>query len=73
MNAQDALRLQQLEDSQAARVCISDYMRLCDSLDSPETVQAIGALFTADACWEGSVNLMPRAWGVIWGGRPSSP
>ena len=53
MNARDALRLQQLEDSQAARVCISDYMRLCDSLDSPETVQAIGALFTADACWEG--------------------
>lgn len=53
MNAQDALRLQQLEDSQAARVCISDYMRLCDQLDSPETVQAIGALFTADACWEG--------------------
>jgi len=53
MNAQDALRLQQLEDSQAARVCISDYMRLCDQLDSPETVQSIGALFTADACWEG--------------------
>ncbi|MDK9607587.1 nuclear transport factor 2 family protein [Lelliottia wanjuensis] len=53
MNAQDALRLQQLEDSQAARVCISDYMRLCDQLDSPDTVQAIGALFTADACWEG--------------------
>lgn len=53
MNALDALRLQQLEDCQAARVCISDYMRLCDSLDAPETVRAIGALFTADACWEG--------------------
>ncbi|MGU3523142.1 nuclear transport factor 2 family protein [Enterobacteriaceae bacterium C23F] len=53
MNAQDALRLQQLEACQAARVCISDYMRLCDSLDSAETVQAIGALFTTDACWEG--------------------
>jgi len=53
MNAKDALRLQQLEDYQAARVCISDYMRLCDQLESPETVQAIGALFSVDACWEG--------------------
>lgn len=53
MNSQDALRLQQLEDQQAARVCISNYMRLCDRLDSMETVQAIGALFSADACWEG--------------------
>ena len=43
MTSQDAQRLQQLEDSQAARVCISDYMRLCDQLDSPETVQASGA------------------------------
>ncbi len=53
MNAQDALRLQQLEEYQAARVCISHYMRLCDSLDTLETVQAIGALFSEDACWEG--------------------
>ena len=53
MNSQDALRLQQLEDQQAARVCISNYMWLCDRLDSAETVQAIGDLFTADACWEG--------------------
>lgn len=53
MNSQDALRLQQLEDQQAARVCISDYMRLCDSLDTPETAQAIAALFTVNACWEG--------------------
>ena len=53
MNAQDALRLQQLEDQQAARVCISHYMRLCDRLDSAETVSAIGRLFTAEACWEG--------------------
>ncbi|BDH47301.1 succinyl-CoA synthetase subunit alpha [Salmonella enterica subsp. enterica serovar Choleraesuis] len=53
MNSQDALRLQLLEDQQAARVCISDYMRLCDRLESEETVRAIGALFTADACWEG--------------------
>ncbi|MBJ3816620.1 nuclear transport factor 2 family protein [Shimwellia pseudoproteus] len=53
MNSQDALRLQQLEDQQAARVCISDYMRLCDGLDNLHTVQAIGELFTGDACWEG--------------------
>ncbi|WP_368542110.1 nuclear transport factor 2 family protein [Enterobacter soli] len=53
MNVQDALRLQQLEECQAARVCMSHYMHLCDSIDSPDTVQAIGALFTADACWEG--------------------
>lgn len=53
MNARDALRLQQLEEYQAARLCISHYMHLCDRLDTPETVQAIGALFTADACWEG--------------------
>ena len=53
MNPQDALRLQQLEDQQAARICISNYMHLCDRLDSMERVQAIGALFSADACWEG--------------------
>lgn len=53
MNLQDAVRLQQLEDQQAVRVCISDYMRLCDDLNYPENAQAIGALFTADACWEG--------------------
>jgi hypothetical protein len=53
MNSQDAQRLRQLEDQQAARVCISNYMRLCDSLESAETVKAIGALFTHDACWEG--------------------
>ncbi|MEZ2575907.1 MULTISPECIES: nuclear transport factor 2 family protein [Buttiauxella] len=53
MNSPDAQRLQQLEDQQAARVCISQYMWLCDKLDTAETVQAIGELFTADACWEG--------------------
>lgn len=53
MNAQDALRLQQLENQQAARLCISDYMHLCDHLDDRQAVQAIGALFTVDACWEG--------------------
>ncbi|WP_431222809.1 nuclear transport factor 2 family protein [Serratia sp. L9] len=53
MNLQDHQRLQQLEDQQAVRVCISDYMRLCDDLNSQENAQAIGALFTADACWEG--------------------
>ncbi|MFJ2975245.1 nuclear transport factor 2 family protein [Kluyvera sp. NPDC087067] len=53
MTSQDALRLQQLEDQQAARVCISDYMHLCDRLDDAETVRAIGELFSADACWEG--------------------
>ena len=53
MTSQDALRLQQLEDQQAARVCISNYMHLCDRLDDADTVRAIGALFTVDACWEG--------------------
>ncbi|HGK7507159.1 TPA: nuclear transport factor 2 family protein [Kluyvera cryocrescens] len=53
MTSQDAQRLQQLEDQQAARVCISQYMHLCDRLDDSETVRAIGALFTVDACWEG--------------------
>ena len=53
MNSQDAQRLQQLEDQQDARVCISNYMRLCDQLETPATVRAIGALFTTDACWEG--------------------
>lgn len=53
MTPQDAQRLLQLDDQQAARNCISQYMRLCDRLDSGETVQAIGALFSADACWEG--------------------
>lgn len=53
MNSQDAQRLQQLEDQQDARVCISNYMRLCDQLETPATVRAIGALFTTNACWEG--------------------
>jgi hypothetical protein len=53
MNVQDAQRLQQLEDQQAVRVCISDYLRLCDDLNSQENAQAIGELFTEDACWEG--------------------
>ncbi|MFC0225557.1 nuclear transport factor 2 family protein [Serratia aquatilis] len=53
MNLQDAQRLQQLEDQQAVRVCISDYMRLCDDLNSPATAQAIGELFTEQACWQG--------------------
>lgn len=53
MNLQDAQRLQQLEDQQAVRVCISNYMRLCDDLNDPENAQAIGELFTEDARWEG--------------------
>ena len=53
MTSQDALRLQQLEDQQAARVCISNYMHLCDRLDNADTVRAIGALFSVEACWEG--------------------
>ncbi|MFZ4831741.1 nuclear transport factor 2 family protein [Rouxiella sp. Mn2063] len=53
MNQQQIRRLQQLEDQQAVRVCISDYMRLCDDLNSQQTAEAIGELFTADACWEG--------------------
>jgi hypothetical protein len=53
MNLPDAQRLQQLEDQQAVRLCISDYMRLCDDLNSPESARAAGALFTPDARWEG--------------------
>lgn len=53
MNLADAQRLQQLEDQQAVRICISDYMRLCDDLNSPANAQAIGELFTENACWEG--------------------
>jgi len=53
MNLHQIRRLQQLEDQQAVRVCISDYMRLCDDLNSQQTAEAIGKLFTADACWEG--------------------
>lgn len=69
MSPQDALRLQQLEDQQVARVCISNYMRLCDRLDSMETVQAIGALFSADACWEGVGEPTPPGWAGIRGVR----
>jgi len=53
MNLHQIRRLQQLEDQQAVRVCISDYMHLCDSLSSQQTAESIGELFTADACWEG--------------------
>ena len=48
MTSLDALRLQQLEDQQAARVCISNYMHLCDRLDDADTVRAIGALFSVE-------------------------
>lgn len=53
MNAIDAQRLQRLEEEQAARSCMSQYLWLSDRLSDAETVAAIGALFTADACWEG--------------------
>ncbi|HDS1151164.1 TPA: nuclear transport factor 2 family protein [Pluralibacter gergoviae] len=53
MNDRDALRLQQLEDEQAARRCISRYMQLCDGLDNAEAAAAIGALFCKDAIWQG--------------------
>ena len=53
MNAIDARRLHQLEQQQAARNCMSQYLWLCDRLDDSATVAAIGALFTEDACWEG--------------------
>lgn len=46
-------RLARLEAEQAVRQAISEYMHLCDALDSPQTVVRIAALFCEDALWEG--------------------
>ncbi len=46
-------RLARLEAEQAVRRTISEYMHLCDALDSPQTVAGIAALFSEDALWEG--------------------
>lgn len=46
-------RLVRLEAEQSVRWIISEYMHLCDALDSSQTVARIAALFCEDALWEG--------------------
>ena len=46
-------RLDQLEAESAVRRVMADYMRLCDALDADTPMDALGALFTRDAVWEG--------------------
>jgi len=67
MNQQQIRRLQQLEDQQAVRVCISNYLRLCDDLNSQQAAEAIGELFTVDACWEGIGALYAARLGMHHG------
>src|SRR5690606_27918556 len=47
------LRLDQLEAEGAVRRVMAEYMHLCDALDADTPMDALGALFTADAIWEG--------------------
>jgi hypothetical protein len=53
MDAVEA-RLAALEAESAVRRVMSDYMRLCDRLDADTPMDALGALFTADAEWVGA-------------------
>lgn len=46
-------RLAALEAESAIRRLMARYMELCDQLDENTSVEAIGALFTEDAVWEG--------------------
>ncbi len=46
-------RLEALEAESAVRRVMTDYMRLCDSLGPDTPMDELGALFTANALWEG--------------------
>lgn len=47
------VRLERLEAESAARRILSDYMVLCEHLSPDTPIDALGALFTRDAIWEG--------------------
>jgi hypothetical protein len=46
-------RLTALEAESAIRRVVAEYFRLCDTLGPGTPMQALGALFTNDAVWEG--------------------
>lgn len=46
-------RLDRLEAEGAIRRIMAEYMRLCDRLDATTPMDTLGALFAADAVWEG--------------------
>ncbi len=45
------------------RAVLAEYMHLCDRLDETVSMQALGALFTRDALWEGRGSRNGSAFG----------
>lgn len=56
-------RLDRLEAEGAIRRIMAEYMRLCDRLDATTPMDALAALFTADAVWEGRGTRYGAAFG----------
>ncbi len=56
-------RLARLEAEQAVRRVMTRYMRLCDQPDSGFPIAELGALFTAEAIWEGGGSTYGAAFG----------
>ena len=51
--AQLLKRLERLETEQAARATMAEYMRVCDTMEAPDTLARLKTLFAPDAMWEG--------------------
>ncbi|MDQ1117734.1 MULTISPECIES: nuclear transport factor 2 family protein [Pseudoxanthomonas] len=56
-------RVAQHEAEGACRWVMAEYMRLCDQLDASTPMDELGALFTADALWEGRGSKYSAAFG----------
>ena len=60
-------RLTQLEDREAIRLCIAEYMQLCDTLNTETPLDRLVGLFTPDAIWEGVGERYRKGLGVYQG------
>lgn len=56
-------RIDALESQNAIRALMTDYMRLCDRLDSSTPLHELGELFTTDAQWVGTGQRYAVAFG----------
>ncbi len=57
-------RLDRLESERAIRELVATYFELCDHLDEPAALDALGVLFTSDAVWGGSGQRYGAAFGT---------
>lgn len=60
-------RLTQLEDREAIRLCLAEYMQLCDTLNAETPLDRLVGLFTPDAIWEGVGERYRERLGVYQG------